>query len=124
MGVGALLDGSLDEAALHLSAALVDGRQVGDTQTVICALHTVAGLAAAQGNAVLAATLRPAVDHATRDLGITLSGADVLVDQRFFEPPHDTTSETPTVSGGEVMTLEEAVDTALDELRLPSRPVH
>jgi hypothetical protein len=123
MGVAALLDGSLEEAALHLSAALVDGRQVGDTQTVICALHTVAGLAAARGNGVLAATLRPAVDHVTRDLGITLSGADVLVDRRFFER-HDTTFETATVSGGEVMTLEEAVETALDELRLPSRPVH
>jgi len=124
MGVAALLDGSLDEAALHLSAALVDGRQVGDTQTVICALHTVAGLAAARGNSVLAATLRPAVDRATRDLGITLSGADVLVDRRFFEPPHATTSETLTVSGGEAMTLEEAFDAAVDELRLPSRPVH
>jgi hypothetical protein len=109
---------------LHLSAALVDGRQVGDTQTVICALHTVAGLAAARGNSVLAATLRPAVDRAIRDLGITLSGADVLVDRRFFEPPHATPSQTLTVSGGEAMTLEEAFDTAVDELRLPSRPAH
>jgi predicted ATPase/class 3 adenylate cyclase len=121
MGVAALLDGSLDEAASHLSAALVDGRQVGDRRTVICALHSVAGLAAERGNGVLAATLRAAVDHATRDLGIMLSGADVLVDRRFLEPP-DAMSCQPAFAGAETMSLEAAVDAALDELRLPSRP--
>jgi predicted ATPase/class 3 adenylate cyclase len=121
MGVAALLDGSLDEAAAHLSVALVDGRQVGDIPTVIGALHAVAGLAAARGTDVLAYALRAAVEHAARDLGITLSGADVLVGRRFLQPP-DATSSLSVFAGAETMTLEAAVDTALDELRLPSPP--
>ena len=51
-----------------------------------------------------------------------LSGADVLVDRRFLEPS-DATSSQPAFAGAETMTLEAAVDAALNELRLPSRPV-
>ncbi len=120
MGVAALLDGSLDEAASHLSAALVDGRQVGDTGTVISALHSVAGLAAARGNLALAEALRGAVEQAMRDRGVTVSGADVLVDRRFFERLPSRSDETPAFPGGQAMTLEEAVDSALGELRLPT----
>jgi predicted ATPase/class 3 adenylate cyclase len=113
IGIAALLDGSLDEAASHLSAAVVGGRQVGDIATVIGAVHTVAGLATARGDGALAGALRGAVADATRDQGITLSGTDVLVAQRFFESPDAPVRRT-------TMTLEEAVDAALDELRLPS----
>jgi predicted ATPase/class 3 adenylate cyclase len=117
MGIAALLDGSLEEAAAHLSAALVDGRQVGDMPTVISALTSVAGLMAARGDERQAGMLRSAAEEASRTHGLALSGADVLVDQRFLDPLGDSDEWAVAAEAGAAMTLDEAVDAALDSIR-------
>jgi predicted ATPase/class 3 adenylate cyclase len=120
MGIAALLDGSLDEAAAHLSTALVDGRQVGDTPTVMSALQTVAGLMAARGDERPAGMLRGAAGEAMRAQGLTLSGADVLVDQRFLEPLSGADLYAAGLAAGNALTLDAAVDAALEGLRSPA----
>jgi tetratricopeptide (TPR) repeat protein len=117
MGIAALLDGSLDEAAAHLSAALVDGRQVGDMPTVISALVSVAGVMGARGDGRQAGILRGAAEEATRAQGLALSGADVLVDQRLLDPLRETDQWVTALEAGSAMTLDDAVDAALDALR-------
>ena len=117
MGIAALLDGSLDEASAHLSAALVGGRQVGDTPTVISALASVAGLMAARSDGRQAGILRRAAEEASRTHGLALSGADVLVDQRFLDPLRETDEWATAEEAGAGMTLDEAVDAALDAIR-------
>ena len=117
MGIAALLDGSLDEASAHLSAALVGGRQVGDTPTVISALASVAGLMAARSDGRQAGILRRAAEEASRTHGLALSGADVLVDRRFLDPLRETDEWATAEEAGVGMTLDEAVDAALDAIR-------
>ena len=117
MGIAALLDGSLDEASAHLSAALVGGRQVGDTPTVLSALASVAGLMAARSDGRQAGILRRAAEEASRTHGLALSGADVLVDRRFLDPLRETDEWATAEEAGVGMTLDEAVDAALDAIR-------
>jgi tetratricopeptide (TPR) repeat protein len=119
MGIAALLEGSLDEAASHLSIALVDGRQVGDMPTVISALTSVAGLMAARGRDRSAGILRGAAERAMRSQGLTLSGPDVLVDERLLDPLSGTDAWPAAHAEGALMPLDKAIDVAVDSLRSP-----
>jgi len=54
---------------------------------------------------------------ASRTHGLALSGADVLVDQRFLDPLRETDEWATAEEAGAGMTLDEAVDAALDAIR-------
>ena len=95
MGLASLLDGSLEAAASHLSIALVDGQQVGDTPTVISAVIAVAGLMALRGDERQPAccAVPSTVPWPTLEFG--LSGSDTLVDERLLQrvtDPHWSTA--------------------------------
>ena len=116
VGIAALLGGSRDTAAVHLSAALVGAREVGDTSTVIAAVACVAGLLAARGDTAGAGALRGAADRAVADLGIQLSGSEVLVDAQLLDPAARAAGEeawAAALAEGRSLRLDEAVDRAL-----------
>ena len=118
LGLAALLRGDLQTAVSHLSVALVDGRQVGDTHTVLSTLGCVAGVAARRGDDATAAELSGALEHATAEVGIQLSGSDVLV-QPLLEAATARLGEPAwgdARARGAALGLDAAVDAGLREL--------
>ena len=84
------------------------------------ALQSVAGLMATRGDERLAGMLRGAAEEAMRAQGLTLSGADVLVDRRFLEPLSGADRYAAGLAAGKALTLDAAVDAALEGLRSPA----
>jgi predicted ATPase/class 3 adenylate cyclase len=119
LAIAALLDGSPEAAARHASAALAGGREVGDTTTLIGALASTAGVLAAFGDAVAAGVIRGAAEGVASELGVQLSGSDVLVGERVLEAAAGVLGErawADAVSEGRMLPLGPAVERALADL--------
>ncbi|MDX6676863.1 MAG: hypothetical protein QOE31_915, partial [Solirubrobacteraceae bacterium] len=118
LGAVALQEGELDEAQPLLDESLRRLRALGDRSELLQALERSAGLAAARGAARRAIELAAAAAAQRAQLGETLSPTDAAIVERNLAPARAALSADALAAAraqGERLTLDEALDAALEQ---------
>jgi tetratricopeptide (TPR) repeat protein len=117
LATAALLGEQYDTAVSHLSIALVDGRQIGDVHALLAALAGIAAIVG-RGDPHTAGMLWSAAAAVTRELGIQISGADVLLEPLIAAVAELAGEEDwgRAVERGTQLSLEDAADLAVRAL--------
>jgi tetratricopeptide (TPR) repeat protein len=116
VGLLALLRGNVDEAESWLRASLLEGRERAPRFDFLHWIEALAGVAAARGEFVRAATLWGATDTLFERLGLAILEENRQVRERFRDDVReslDAASRSESSARGHAMTLNDAVNYAL-----------
>ena len=117
LAVALLMQRRTADACRHVAAGLADAVEVGDTATVISAVHSAAGACALAGDDRAAGVLRGAAEAAADDHELQLSGPDTLVEEHLLSAAAERLGESAWNAArvqGRSLALADAAERALE----------